>query len=268
MRLKTKSQKTMRIQIEPLTHRSRSGETYRRSLEVEAQIAEAALIGQDELIKRVNVRDFTAAGYFQEECLVYLIRRFQRVDDRTMVNLLTQALIQRCAKHIDKLVRSMIDPVYAQDCYQDVIGSVFGQIIDFSSDKADFAQVRFWLWLDRVTFKVFRKYWKKQAEDWDTDSIDDDEDEARRSKLRKTVEGLEDPAPMPDLRAINTEALSILDPNERVLFELRYYEEWEIENQNPSVMTISKFFGVSDRAIRYRLEKIEAKLRKWQGGQQ
>ena len=268
MHLRTESQTTMQIQIELLTHRSRDGKTYHRRPEVEMQIAEAILIGQNELIKRVNIRDFTAPGYFQEETLVYLIRWFYQVDDRAMVNPLTQALIHRCNKHIDKLVRSMIDPAYAKDSYQDVIGEVFCQIIDLSSDKADFAQVRFWFWLDRVTFKVFRKYWKKQAEDWDTDSIDDDEDEERRSKLWKKLDGLKDQSPLPDLQAINVEALSVLDSNERLLFVLRYYEEWEIENQDSSVITISKFFGVSDRAIRYRLEKVEKKLRKWQGGQQ
>jgi len=51
-----------------------------------------------------------------------------------------------------------------------------------------------------------------------------------------------------------------------MLFMLRYYEEMEIENKDPSVMTISKYFGISGRAVQYRLAKIKDKLRKFTEG--
>jgi DNA-directed RNA polymerase specialized sigma subunit len=111
-----------------------------------------------------------------------------------------------------------------------------------------------------------KKYWRKQAEDWETDSIDDSRDEAKRDKLWRSVEARTDHSSNPELNAINNEALSILEPAERLLFELRYHSEWDVYNRDPSVMTICRYLGIGDRAVRYRLERIEAKLKEWSGG--
>jgi len=252
--------------VEPLTRRRADGQVHQRDSEVEKQIAEAISIDVSQLIERVKIRDFKAPGYFQEEALVYLIRNFHKLGNDSLFNSLTQALIARCAKHINKSIEATVERRFVDDAYTDSISEVFSQILDLTSDRCDFAQKRFWFWLDRVLMKVLNRYWKQQAQDWKVDSLDDDRDEAKQAELWQTVDSNLDRSDTPELQAINSEALSILEPEERMLFMLRYYEEMEIENRDESVMTISKYFGISSRAVRYRLVNIKEKLRKWTEG--
>lgn len=252
--------------VEPLTRRRADGQVYQRDSEVEKQIAEAISIDVSELSERVKIRVFKAPDYFQEEVLVYLIRNFHKLGNDSIVNSLTQALIARCAKHINKLIEATVERRFVDEAYTDSISEVFSQILDLTSDRCDFAQKRFWFWLDRVLMKVLRRYWKQQAQDWKTDSLDDVRDEAKQAELWQQVDSKVDRSDTPELQAINSEALGILEPEERMLFMLRYYEEMEIESKDPSVMTISKYFGISDRAVRYRLVNIKEKLRRWTEG--
>ncbi len=258
------------INTDPLTRTNSDGKPYQRAPQVESQIVEALALDESELAERLDIRDFKTEGYFQEECLVYLIRRCHREDRGDLVNKLTERLIQRCARHINDRVSFSLDPVYVDDCFREVIATAFGQILDLNSDHGDFAQVRFWLWLDRVTSNAMQRYWKRQREDWATDSIDcdEEEDEGRSRALRQKLEEVVSKSVAPDWQSVTTEALRLLSPNERQVFLLRRHAEWEIENQNPDVMTISRYFNRSSRTIRYWLTSAEKKLRDWQGGQQ
>jgi len=257
---------TIGSNVEPLTRRRSDGNVYERGSTIEGQIAEAITLDVHDLVDRARIRDFNATGYLQEEVLIYLIRKFHRSRNDSVVDSLTEVLIKRSAKHINKYIEATIDRAYVDDAYRDAIAVVFGQILDTDSDRCDFAQVRFWFWLDRLLPKVLVPYWKRQTRDWETDSLDDQRDEAKQAELWRKVEARIDHSDPPDLRAINNEALGILEPAERMLFMLRYYEEMEIYNKDPSVMTISKYLGISDRAVRYRFEKIAEKLRKWSEG--
>ncbi len=117
-----------------------------------------------------------------------------------------------------------LDPIYVDDCFREVIAAAFGRILDLDSNHGDFAQVRFWLWLDRITSNVMRRYWKQQREDWVTDSIDCDkeEDEARSRALRQKLEEIVSESAAPDWHSLTAEALRLLSPNERQAFLLRH----------------------------------------------
>jgi DNA-directed RNA polymerase specialized sigma24 family protein len=257
---------TIALKVEPLTRRRTDRKVYERSSSVERQITEANSLGDLELIERAKIRDFNTSGYFQEEVLVYLIRKFHRLENDSVVSSLTEVLIRRCAKHINKHIEATLDRLYVEDSYRDAIAAVFCQILDIESDRCDFAQVRFWFWLDRLLPKVLITYWRRQAQDWETDSLDDDGDEARQAELWRKIDTKMDHSSAPELMAINNEALNVLEPEERMLFMLRHYEEMDTQNKYPATMTISKYLGISDRAVRYRFEKIATKLQKWSGG--
>jgi RNA polymerase sigma factor (sigma-70 family) len=274
MRLKTKSQTNMRIQIEPLTHRGPTGETYERDPKVKAQIVEALSLGKSDLIKRVAIRDFKAPEYIQEECVVYLIRKFMRDGDEDLVGELMNCLAVRSSTRIHSQVSKSLHREYVDDCCQDVSLEVTRRITGTASDGDDFAQVRFGLWLKRVTSNTLRRYFRNQRQDRLNDSGDDDDENSDRK-----IESLKDNSPLPDQQVIEVETrklhekeayklLEKLDPNERNAFLLRHYAGWEIEDQNPSVMTISRYFNRTPRTIRNWLNGASEKLQKWQGGQQ
>ncbi|HEY2593923.1 MAG TPA: hypothetical protein VGK33_08485, partial [Chloroflexota bacterium] len=105
-------------------------------------------------------------------------------------------------------------------------------------------------WLEEATAKYFL------AVDPEPDS--DDEDERHREIADHVT-------PPVDTGLMTEEALRVLEPNERIAFILKA-EGWPIEDDDPSVMTISKYFNRTSRAIRYWIAKAEEKLAKWRDG--
>jgi len=276
MRLKTKTQTTMRIQIEPLTHRGPTGETLKRNPKVEAQIIEALSLERPALIKRVAVKDFKAPEYIQAECVVYLIRRSMQDGDDDLVSELMNCLAVRISTHIRSQVSKLLHREYVDDCCQDVLVEVIRRITDSTSDGDDFAQVCFGLWLKRAAFNTLRRYFRSQKQDRLNDNGDNDDENLDG---KKNIESLEDNSPLPDQQVIEAETrklrekeayklLEKLDPNERNAFLLRHYAGWEIENQDHSVMTISRYFNRTPRTIRNWLNSASEKLQRWHGGQQ
>lgn len=262
----------MQIQIEPLTHQSLDGTTYRRSQKVEAQIVEAIQLERPALIDRIAIMDFKAIGFFQEECLVYLIRRSLLEDDNDLASALLSRLEMRISKKVNNVISKHLRRHYVDECFDAVVHEVTCRLIDLETDRDDFAQVCFWLWLDGRTFNVLRKHLRLQKEGNVTDALNDvDEADDEESERRKKIEPLKDKSPLPDLQAMGAEAYKLLDrltKNERMAFLLRHYDGWEVENKDPSVMTISRFFERTPKTIRNWLNSAEEKLQKWQGGQQ
>lgn len=249
--------------ILPLTKCDDNGSVYQRTGQVNKQIIESLLLEPSTLIDRAGQKDFKAIGYLQEECLIYLIRKFHSENQVDLVNKLVECLIHRCQRQIHGQISFALASTYVEECYNDVIGEVFGQIADLNSDRADFAQVRFKTWLDCLTFNVLRRYWKKQREDSITDAYDKDETDHDGKDFAELPEALRDKTMPQDLQLICIEALNTLNAKERMVFLMRYYWEWEIENQNSNVMTISKYFNVDQRTIRNWLTSAKTKLQRW-----
>lgn len=238
------------IELIPITRRNKDGELYERSPEVESQIREALTLDQKRLVERAIKKDFGTDDYFQEECLVYLIRAFRIEGGLDLADKLIVALIDRCKKHIDTILRKWLAPHYIEDCFPEVINEIIGQIFDISSDKSNFAETRFWVWLNGRIFNVLRKYLKIQKEDSKTDNYEEYFSDSRISidKALERKDGL-------------AKAWSILTEKERQIYKMRYDWKWKIFSENPSENTISKHFGVTARAVQKWFEKAEEKLR-------
>jgi RNA polymerase sigma factor (sigma-70 family) len=247
--------------IAPLTRPDpqRPGKVYQRPDQVEMQVSEALALGAADLMRRSQVRNYNAPEYFQEECLVYLIRKYLGEGDRELVNSLVTELIGRCAKRINSKIETLLDPVYIEDCFRDAVAALFEQILDLENDRGDFAQVRFWVFLDARVSNVLRGYMKRQSEDRQTDALDLEPDDTDfnpsiNSALRTEGEVIIKQAEI-------LEGLEVLEQPLRNAFVMRYYGGWEIENDDPDVPTISKHFGVSPRTVRRWLATADEKLR-------
>lgn len=248
-------------QIAPLTRLDpqRSGEVYQRLDSVEKQISEAQTLGSADLVRRFQVRNYNAPEYLQEECLVYLIRKHLYEDNQELVNSLVTELLGRCAKRINAKIETLLQPVYVEDCFRDAVGALFEQVLDLKDDRGDFAQVRFWVFLDARVSNVLRGYMKRQSEDRKTDPLDAEPDDADfnpsvNSALRTEGEDIIEHVEI-------LKGLEVLEQPLRNAFIMRHYGEWEIENKDPDVPTISKHFGVSSRTVRRWLAAADEKLR-------
>lgn len=267
MYLDAETETPSKVLLDPLTRRSLNNEIYKRSPEVEAQILEALQLEESLLLDRVGISDFQASGYLKEEGVIYLIRRFKAEGKSELVNDLLNRFAQRIKLPIHKQISKIIHREYVEDACQDVLIEAIQKITDLSSDKADFAQVRFKLWLDKVTLNTLRPHFKNQTQDRCSES-DIEVNESRQSVLPSTEEALIDLETHKLLLKMAYRLLDDLSEKERAAFLLRNFVGWEIENQDPSIMTISRYFDRSPRTISNWLRAAEDKLQRARGDQQ
>lgn len=260
------------LSVPPLTRRNRKGELYLRSEEVETQILHALSLDRRELQERVSRLDHEAPGYLGPECLVFLIRKFYRDSDTGMVDVLTRGLLARCSTRIRRGLDRIEDRDAKAEAQSEVIGQLFQTILDVDSDRGDFLQVRFWVVVDRLTFKARNRAFSaanqanemlrlSQVAGEDSDEGDDDE-----PLQRARSESAEDTRTSPDRRILEEDAeraLAAINPAHAEAFRLRYMHDMPIEDQDPDVHTISRHFNKTPRAIRNWLNAAESALQRW-----
>lgn len=246
------------LELIPITRRNSAGEIYRRSSKVETQIREALSLDRKRLLERVNQRDYGSDDYLHPECLVYLIRVFRVKEDLNIADTLTNALIDRCKNKIHKTLKKLLTQYYIDECFEEVIGEIIGQIYDANSDKSNFAEIRFWLWLNGIICNVRRKYFRYQNEDSKADNADDDGNilKDNRINIDEILEKKDGVA----------KAVSLLTERERQIYVMRYDWKWQISSKDPSVNTISKHFDVTGRAVQKWFNKAEEKLQNGKEG--
>lgn len=249
--------------VQPLTRRGNGGAVYRRTAEVEAQLAAVAGLPADEVIARAQLCDRADAGYLREEALVYLIRSFHRRGDTQAVNALFTVLLDRCEGQLKHRLGGLgVDGF--EDAYGDVAGELVASMLDLASDRGDFLQVRFWPTLDRMAISIFRRHVEMQRKMRRTFPVgvhaDDDETPAG-------VPDLPDLALPAALLAEYREALEAVHEPYRTVFVLRYYHGWPVEDRDPAVMTISRYYDKTSRTIRNYLHEAERALAAWRGEQ-
>lgn len=249
--------------VQPLTRRGNDGAVYRRTGEVEAQLAAAAGLPTDDVIARAQLSNAADAGYLREEALIYLIRSFHRRGDTQAVNALFTVLLDRCEGRLKYRLGGLgVDGF--EDAYGDVVGELAASMLDLSSDRGDFLQVRFWPTLDRMAISIFNRHVAMQRRMRQTlpMGVDADDDE-----MPAGVSDLPDLALPAALLAEYRVALQAVPEPYRTVFVLRYYHGWPVEDRDPAVMTISRYYDKTSRTIRNYLHEAERALAAWRGEQ-
>jgi DNA-directed RNA polymerase specialized sigma24 family protein len=227
------------VQVQPLTHCNSAGEVYQRTAAVHLQIEAALTLTSSQLVERARIADHHSPDYFQEECLVYLIREFRRRGDERIVNDLSEILICRCKNMIYGRLQALglqsID-----DASNDVILDLFASIVDLGSDRGDFLQVRFGLALQRLIIGVYNlrvRRIKATQNNVPLSSIAGYESEVD-DDIRNSVplDDVADPSISMEQRMLYQEGLSSLKEPYRTAFILRHYGGWQIDAKDPVVL--------------------------------
>jgi DNA-directed RNA polymerase specialized sigma24 family protein len=261
---------------EALTRRNTAGELYRREPDVEQQICAARTLGAAALQARAAISDRTSADYLKEEGLVYLIRHYHAAGEARLVSDLSEALLRRCAPVIEGHLRKL-GPEATEAGYDDVVERLFGPIVDLASDRGDFLQVRFWLVVEKLAVRAFNQqltqHQRAQANvplssfaGYDHDGGEED------GQIVRAHGDAELASPAGDVLVVRDDlihdALSRVDEPFRSAYLLRHYFDWPVEDQDPTVRTISSHFGKDPRTIRNWLKRAEGALETWRGEQQ
>lgn len=272
--------------LPPLT---RNG--YERTDETVGHIQAALALSRTGLMSRAQVRDKDHALFIGEEALVCLIRHHHLRGDTLVVERLSEALVRRITGPIKRWLwevsfRPDDEDDAMSEAYQETIVRLFGGsptrddkehreggILDLDSDKSDFAQVRFWIFLRGRTTDASRIVGVARgrrsknidindlaghAPNGDTESSgesprDNWDDlspwktlaqQHEEDALRRAVRGLSNsPIPLQDVT------------------RLRYFDRWQIESGDAGVVTLSTHFERTPKTIRSWLRKAEKQLR-------
>lgn len=220
------------------------------------------MLEQAALMERVHVRDREHERFLEEECLVYLLREYSPEEaNRRLVDDIFEELRARTEKFLRFELRAL-DAERKEDAWQDVMDALYTKITG-PDDLGDFAQVNFRSFLAAKVSDVRRRYLKQQNRDnrnvapaWAHGSEPVGELEQDDKYPEPATEG--------DLGEdmMNQELLNALSADDRRLIELRLLG-LPIEDQDPSVPTISKYFGVTPRTINNRLRALQRFTLEW-----
>jgi DNA-directed RNA polymerase specialized sigma24 family protein len=243
------------LAVEPLTRRN-----YKRLPIVERQIRDALPLDAAGLIARAQQRDESAADHLSPEALVYFIRRADRGGDRKTMNALFRQLLERCSLFFRGKFRGFT-PEVRKDLQQEVLKKLTEDVLA-ADDRGDFAQVRFWSYIERKTIDACRAAFRHAG---DTESLDtgysgDGENEGR-TKLEQQV----DRKLTPEQLTLLSKGLERLPPKLRQVFIMRHALGFAIGSDDPTAdaandLTLARRFGVSGKTIRNRLKKADELL--------
>lgn len=260
-----------RVQVPPLTRRSRKGNVYERTSEVTVQITATLEMERRILLERVSIQDYRSDLYLGPECLVFLIRRFHAASDTEMVQALATGLVNRCKGRIRKVLARVDDRDARRDAEDEVVDKLFRKILDLESDAADFLQVRFMFALDRLTQKARDRAFASLNRTEHTLRLSEFAGEAGEENDDAPVRGARteepvDPRTDADRGVLVREALEALEsmpPHCAEAWIMNHVYGIQIDSKDGKIPTIRQHFGKTEKTIRNWLDRAEEALRRW-----
>ena len=240
--------------IPPLT-RNR----YERHPATTRQIAAALDLSSSGLVARAKITDESDPHWLGAEALVFFLRRANQAADKATCAALFRILASRCVVFFRGKIRGFA-PHDREDIQQEVFSRLIEAILS-EDDRGDFAQVRFWNFLDRRTTTEIAKARQRSTI---TVSLDDPLSAAEDEEA-KTPHDVEDKQLNPEALAVLSEGLARLDPRLRQVFLMRHALGMAVGKENradedPADPSIASHFNVSARSIGKWLAKAEAQL--------
>lgn len=245
----------------PLTRLNTSGEVYLRHAAAERQLREILPQGRAAIFERLNVASRADERFLLEETLVYLMREAKLINDLEMYEAATTMLYRRAERAVKRRLRGAVDNEDAAiEAAANVLAEVFLAIDDVSSNKADYAQVRFNHLVKRIVNKYAALARKQLAQDRLADSIDEEINDEQTAPFE-----IGDFHPQLDYedREFIEKALNALSADVRTAFRMKHYYGWKIESDDAHEPTISKYFGKTEKTIRNWLREADGQLRVW-----
>lgn len=253
--------------ITSLRKRRLSGEPYVRDANVQALLAELALLSRDELIERAEVRRRDDPRYVPSECLVYFVRASRHDNNEAWFERLYRILTARV---LHSLPKAESPDGKTESLTRGVVrDKVFGRFVELLSadrtayvDKLDYFEVRFDGALASLRRDAQEQAWRDENR---TQTLEYDEESGELSPEVEAAAGAYDPMAAPEFddpayRSRWDAAIEAL-PREQSRIVHMLSQGIPIDSKEPNVMTIAKALGRSEKTIRTYRDKAFAALR-------
>src|SRR5947209_17804099 len=148
--------------VRPLTRHANTGSLYERSPEVEAQLRRVLALEETEVMKALQ-HDYKSDAHIKDEALCYLIRERLREGSYESADAFAEILLRRCAKTIERRIeRRGVEERHREDCVGEIATDLLTALFDIDSDRSDFAQVRFGLYLEKLSNGPLNRFLRLQ----------------------------------------------------------------------------------------------------------
>ncbi|WP_334151268.1 RNA polymerase sigma factor [Hyphomicrobium sp.] len=253
--------------VSPLRKRSLNGVPYERAPEIEALIADLAVLPRDELVARAEIKKRSDPGYVPSECLLYFVRASRADNNERWFERLYRILAERIlrslprAEHPDgkteALTRGVVrDKVFAR--FTELLAADRAGYID----KLDFFEIRFDNALANLRRDAQTQAWRDENR---SKPLEYDEESGELSPEVEAAAGVHDPFAAsefddPAYRSRLDAAIEALPTEQSRIIEM-LRQGFPIDSKEPGVMTIAKALGRSEKTIRTYRDKAFAALR-------
>ena len=237
--------------IAPLTRKKKDGTPYTRPDNVEALLTVLSDLPREALLKRARIRGRKDPAYVPSECLVHLIRATRVENSSAWFERLYKVLAER----VMRAVPSTASGGTASATDERIRDAVFDRFVELLAkdraevdDRLDFFEARFDLAIKRLRLDAQERVWREVNRG---DSMDDEEGDVADAAAVAVATNPLDAEIFSDplFRERLYVAIDTLPPEQSRTMHLLLIG-WQIHSSDPSVMTIAKALGCSDRSVR------------------
>ncbi|TPD99237.1 hypothetical protein FJP65_04220 [Stenotrophomonas maltophilia] len=251
--------------IRPLRKRSREGILYTRFPDIQTQLDTLDQLPSQELIERCRVPE-KEAGAVPVECVLAFVRREWAAQNHALCEPLLAVLLERLrrrlprALNLDGKTASLSRSDQAEQVHDTFVAMLIGEANDYD-ERLDYYEISFSQSIAKLSLTAKRR--SRRSIGRQEELYDEDEGE-----LRAEVElaiGVFDPF-NPDLlqdeiyRSRLPAAMEKLKPLEKRIVEM-WRNDVPIDSKDPSITTMTRITGRSEKGIRNIRDRAFAKLR-------
>lgn len=248
--------------VRPLRKIKLDGTPYFRRELIEAEIQEIATLSSTELVRRAALWPSSASGFISSEALVYLVRN---LPDGAHRDKLTEQLLGRVVRRVPRPTDagSHTESLTRMNIREDVIDRFVDLLLsdrDGYDDRLDYYEINFSSAIATARQDASNRHWAHENRSNELSS-----DEEVVSERVDAAAGEYDPFDADELdkkdyRLLLDDAIDSLPEFQRRIVEM-WRQEIPIESKDPSVVTISKVLGKTEKTIRTHRDKAFASLR-------
>ncbi len=246
----------------PLRKTRLDGSPYYRREVVEAEIREIANLGDTELERRAALWPTTVPGFVSPEALVYLVRNLPSGVHRDSI---TGQLLRRVRRRLPPATNaggqteSLTKMNIRDDVFHRFVDLLLSDRAEYD-DRLDYYEVNFYHAIATARNDASTRHWTHENR---SEVLGSDEEEV--SERVEAAAGNYDPFDADELdkkhyRLMLDDAIDSLPELQRRIVEM-WRQEIPIESKDPSVDSISKVLGKTEKTIRTHRDKAFASLR-------
>ncbi|AHY42770.1 RNA polymerase sigma factor [Stutzerimonas decontaminans] len=242
----------------PLRKIKLDGTLYHRRPAVEAEIQELTSVSSSELERRASICSRTSPGFVSPEVLVHFVRTVGAGMHRER---LTELLLQRVYRLLPRAeeAASLIKTNIRDDVVDHFVDLLLSDRASYD-DRLDYYEINFNSAIAKDRKDASDRHWKRDRQ---MEELDTEEDGAYNAQ-EEAIGGYDpfDPSELDEkvYRLRLDEEIDSLPELQRRIVEM-WRQEIPIDSQDPSVVTISKALGKSEKTIRTHRDKAFATLR-------